>query len=247
MPRTRCECSCSLLPCSSAHLDGPSPGQKAPRALGPYELHLDITREAAQALSCSEKDQLKRVWKQHPEHLNFSDVCLASARFLAGQRQSGAARETELRRRKPPLHEAVLHQVAAFEQELAGGVPDLTTAEALDSYIIQNNAVPCPRGRWSRARKCAVCGGRNLNIKWAAARSGSVFHYPRPGGGGTFTGRIGYKHCSDCGTRHDLQCYSPGRKWAEERGLDPVRASVCVLRPAASSRYGGTRDNVCTC
>lgn len=217
----------------ASQMELPTLGRKR-RARAPQPPQADATvgahppASAPQSeLTPAEIDHVKRQWKRWRDHPDLQGVCAATAKWLAAQRHSEGdpERAKELRKHKPPLLEVIKSLISAWEQAREDEGPDeITEAEILDAHV--HDALDCSVARWSRATRCAMCGSNDLVMRWSAARGAPVFYYTRTG---ATTGKIGYKDCNNCGTKHDLQCYTPGERWAQDQGLDPLAVGAVYL------------------
>ena len=178
-------------------------------------------------LSDQEVDRLRAVWKKYGDRPDFRNVCLETARWFGACRaREDPDKAEQLRKRLPPLLPAIEAEIAKFEREVASEMaPAFTQEERLLAHL-QKAAKP---GRWSRVKCCHLCGSKSLLLRWRQAKGAPTFYYSRTG---ATQGQIGIQVCQDCDTRHDLQCFTPGKRWLERRGStlsEEEKVEACAL------------------
>ena len=70
--------------------------------------------------------------------------------------------------------------------------------------------------------QCVLCQSKNWTTLWRKGTNGPVFYYSLKK---AWASQVGIKCCADCDTEHDLQGYSPGTRWLEEKKLSHVLAA----------------------
>ena len=116
-------------------------------------------------------------------------------------------------------HTGNMLRLAAEQIVHAACTPGVAAASATRVFTDSMNA-PLQTADEQRAcscvTQCVLCQSNNLTTLWRKGTNGPVFYYSLKK---ACASQVGIKCCADCDTEHDLQGYSPGTRWLEEKEL----------------------------